>query len=130
MEQRLHFCADASQHLHDLTKRKSDDITALANACLTVEAITGKPVTFNKGESLVVGPKKPTDTQVGGNHYQKYKIRPVEFIMKNNVPYVEGNVIKYVMRFRDKNGLEDLLKARQYLDMLIAAEYPNHKLND
>ena len=73
---------------------------------------------------------KPTDTQVGGNHYQKYKIQPVEFIMKNNVPYVEGNVIKYVMRFRDKNGLEDLLKARQYLDMLIAAEYPNHKLND
>ena len=73
---------------------------------------------------------KPTDTQVGGNHYQKYKIQPVEFIMKNNVPYVEGNVIKYVMRFRDKNGLEDLLKARQYLDMLIAAEYPDHKLND
>ena len=70
--------------------------------------------------------KKPTDTQVGGNHYQKYKIQPVEFIMQNNVPYVEGNVIKYVMRFRDKNGLEDLLKARQYLDMLIAAEYPNH----
>ena len=98
MEQRLHFCADASQHLHDLTKRKSDDITAF--------------------------------TQVGGNHYQKYKIQPVEFIMKNNVPYVEGNVIKYVMRFRDKNGLEDLLKARQYLNMLIAAEYPNHKLND
>ena len=103
MEQRLHFCADAPQNLHDLTKRKSDDITALANACLT---------------------------QVGGNHYQKYKIKPVEFIMKNNVPYVEGNIIKYVMRFRDKNGLEDLLKARQYLDMLIAAEYPNHKLND
>ena len=50
--------------------------------------------------------------------------------MKNNVPYAEGNVIKYVMRFRDKNGLEDLLKARQYLDMLIAAEYPDHKLND
>ena len=130
MEQRLHFCADASQNLHDLTKRKSDDITALANACLTVEAITGKPVTFNTGGTQSALPKKPTDTQVGGNHYQKYKIQPVEFIMKNNVPYVEGNVIKYVMRFRDKNGLEDLLKARQYLDMLIAAEYPNHKLND
>ena len=68
--------------------------------------------------------QKPIDTQVGGNHYQRYKIQPVEFIMKNNVLYVEGNVIKYVMRFRDKNGLEDLLKARQYLDMLIAAEYP------
>ena len=130
MEQRLHFCADAPQNLHDLPRRKSDGITALANACLTVEAITGKPVTFNTGGTQSARPKKPTDTQVGGNHYQKYKIKPVEFLMKNNVPYVEGNVIKYVMRFRDKNGLEDLLKARQYLDMLIVAEYPHHKLND
>ena len=130
MEQRLHFCADAPQNLNDFTHRKSDAITALANTCLIVEATTGKPVTFNKGDTQSALPKKPTDTQVGGNHYQKYKIQPVEFIMKNNVPYVEGNVIKYVMRFRDKNGLEDLLKARQYLDMLIAAEYPNHKLND
>ena len=73
---------------------------------------------------------KPTDTQVGGNHYQQYKIQPVEFIMQNNIPFVEGNIIKYVMRFRDKNGLEDLLKARQYLDMLIAAEYPDHKFKD
>ena len=130
MKQRLHFCADAPQNLHDFTTCTSDDITASANACLTVEAITGKPVTFNTGDTQHTPPKKPIDTQVGGNHYQKYKIQPVEFIMKNNVPYVEGNVIKYVMRFRDKNGLEDLLKARQYLDMLIAAEYPNHKLND
>ena len=109
---------------------RSANIDALASACRTIEIITGKPVTFNKDDTQNEPTKKPTDTQVGGNHYQKYKIQPVEFIMKNNVPYVEGNVIKYVMRFRDKNGLEDLLKARQYLDMLIAAEYPNHKLND
>ena len=130
MKQRLHFCADAPQNLHDFTTGKSDDITALADACLTVEAITGKSVTFNTGDTQSALPKKPIDTQVGGNHYQKYKIQPVEFIMKNNVPYVEGNVIKYVMRFRDKHGLEDLLKARQYLDMLIAAEYPAHKFKD
>ena len=130
MEQRLHFCADAPQNLHDLPRRKSDGITALANACLTAEAITGKSVTFNTGATQSALHKKPIGTQVGGNHYQKYKIQPVEFIMNNNVPYVEGNVIKYVMRFRVKNGLEDLLKARQYLDMLIAAEYPDHKLND
>ena len=109
---------------------RSANIDALVSACRNIEIITGKPVTFNNGDTQSALPKKPTDTQVGGNHYQKYKIQPVEFIMKNNVPYVEGNVIKYVMRFRDKNGLEDLLKARQYLDMLIAAEYPNHKLND
>ena len=109
---------------------RSANIDALASACRTIEIITGKPVTFITGDAQHEPIKKPTDTQVGGNHYQKYKIQPVEFIMKNNVPYVEGNVIKYVMRFRDKSGLEDLLKARQYLDMLIAAEYPNHKLND
>ena len=109
---------------------RSANIDALASACRTIEIITGKPVTFITGDTQHEPIKKPTDPQVGGNHYQKYKIPPVEFIMKNNVPYVEGNVIKYVMRFRDKNGLEDLLKARQYLDMLIAAEYPDHKLDD
>lgn len=112
------------------TAARSANIDALANACRTIEIITDKPVTFNEGDTQSALPKKPTAAQVGGNHYQKYKIQPVEFVMKNNVPYVEGNVIKYVMRFRDKNGLEDLLKARQYLDMLIAAEYPDHKLND
>jgi hypothetical protein len=57
--------------------------------------------------------------QVGGNHYKKYKIQPVEFIIKNNIGFVEGNIIKYVLRFKDKNGIEDLKKAQHYINLLI-----------
>jgi hypothetical protein len=57
--------------------------------------------------------------QVGGNHYKKYKIQPVEFIVKNNIGFCEGNVIKYVLRFKDKNGIADLEKAKHYLELLI-----------
>ena len=51
------------------------------------------------------------------------KIQPVEFIVKNDIPFREGNIIKYVCRHRDKGGVDDLLKAAHYLDMLIQ-EYP------
>lgn len=68
---------------------------------------------------------KATETQVGGGHYAKFKIQPTEFIYKNDVPFIEGNIIKYVMRHRDKNGIEDLKKARHYIDLLIELEYNN-----
>jgi hypothetical protein len=57
--------------------------------------------------------------QVGGNHYLKYKISPVEFIIKNNIGFVEGNIIKYILRFKEKGGAEDLKKAKHYIDLLI-----------
>ena len=76
------------------------------------------------------GSSDPLSYQVGGSHYNSMAIQPITFITKNNIPYREANVIKYVCRHANKNGLEDLLKARQYLDMLIAAEYPDHKLDD
>jgi hypothetical protein len=57
--------------------------------------------------------------QVGGNHYKKYKIQPVEFIIKNNIGFVEGNIIKYVLRFKEKGGVQDLLKAKHYIELLI-----------
>jgi hypothetical protein len=65
------------------------------------------------------------ETQVGGNHYKKFKIQPIEFIVANDIPYRPANVIKYVCRYKDKNGLEDLKKARHYLDMLIEEEEAN-----
>jgi hypothetical protein len=57
--------------------------------------------------------------QVGGNHYLKYKIQPVEFIVKNNIGFVEGNIIKYILRFKDKGGIADLEKAKHYIELLI-----------
>lgn len=61
-------------------------------------------------------------TQIGGHHYKKLSIQPVEYIHANSIPYFEGNVIKYVTRWRDKGGLEDLEKAKHYLDLLIEFE--------
>lgn len=62
------------------------------------------------------------DIQEGGEHYKNLPIQPVEYIHANKIPYFEGNIIKYVSRWRNKNGLEDLKKARHYLDLLIELE--------
>ena len=62
---------------------------------------------------------KPSEKQVGGNHYLKYKISPVEFIIKNNIGFVEGNIIKYILRFKEKGGVQDLEKAKHYIELLI-----------
>jgi hypothetical protein len=59
------------------------------------------------------------DKQVGGSHYKKMNVEVYEFCMVNNIPFVEGNIIKYVCRYKDKGGLDDLLKAKHYLEMLI-----------
>lgn len=65
------------------------------------------------------------ETQVGGNHYKSKAIQPVEYIHVNNIGYFEGNVIKYVTRWRDKNGIQDLEKAIHYLKLLIDLEKAN-----
>jgi hypothetical protein len=61
-------------------------------------------------------------TQVGGNHYRDMAIQPVVFIHKNGIGFIEGNIVKYVSRWRNKNGIEDLKKARHMLDLLIEME--------
>ncbi len=76
----------------------------------------------------VVGEASPLQVQVGGNHYKKYKIQPVEYVHANNIPFIEGNIIKYVTRWRDKNGVKDLEKARHFIDMLIELESKNENI--
>ena len=49
-------------------------------------------------------------------------IQPIIYIYANNIPFIEGNVIKYVSRWKNKNGIKDLEKARLLLDMLIEFE--------
>lgn len=65
------------------------------------------------------------ETQVGGDHYKTKAIQPVEYIHANGLGFCEGNVVKYVSRWRDKNGIKDLEKARHYLDILIQLEIRN-----
>lgn len=64
-------------------------------------------------------------TQEGGNHYLDMKIQVVEFCHKNQIPFMEGAIIKYVCRWRKKGGLEDLKKARHFLDLMIEMEVEN-----
>jgi hypothetical protein len=63
--------------------------------------------------------KKAMEHQVGGNHYKNKSIQPIDYIIGNNLGFCEGNVIKYVTRYKDKNGVEDLMKAKQYIEFLI-----------
>ena len=59
------------------------------------------------------------DTQVGGSHYANQAIQTWDYIAANQIGYFEGNVIKYVSRWKQKGGIEDLRKAQHYLSKLI-----------
>ena len=61
----------------------------------------------------------PQDKQIGGSHYKHFHIQPYEFISKNELSFFQGNVIKYVCRYRFKNGVEDLEKIKHYCDLEI-----------
>lgn len=67
-------------------------------------------------------PDNSLATQVGGTHYKKYEIQPIEYCQKNGLNYCESNVIKYITRWRDKGGIEDLKKAKHMIDLLIEIE--------
>ena len=63
--------------------------------------------------------------QVAGNHYKDLPIQPVQYIHATALGYFEGNVIKYVSRWRKKNGIADLEKAKHYIELLIELETRN-----
>jgi hypothetical protein len=60
--------------------------------------------------------------QVGGDHYRAKPIQPWDFITANGIGFLEGNAIKYLARWKDKGGIDDLRKARHYVDKLIELE--------
>lgn len=63
------------------------------------------------------------DVQVGGGHYKDYAIQPIEFCQKNRLNACETSIVKYICRHGNKNGIEDLKKAKHYIDLLIELEY-------
>lgn len=70
----------------------------------------------------------PMEVQIGGDHYKRMKIQPMEFSMRNGLDACQHTAIKYIARFRLKGGIEDLVKAKHVIDMLIAFE--EDKQND
>ena len=67
------------------------------------------------------------DGQVAGDHYRKMKIQPVEYIHENGIPFIEGCIIKYASRWRDKGGIQDLEKIKHFADLLIELETRKYK---
>lgn len=57
------------------------------------------------------------DKQIGGKHYTGFKIQPIEFITKNKLSFIQGCIIKYICRFENKNGVEDLDKIIHYCEL-------------
>jgi hypothetical protein len=62
------------------------------------------------------------DVQVGGAHYKGRAIQPIEYISANNLNFCEGSIVKYITRWRDKGGVNDLEKIKHYVDLLIEME--------
>jgi hypothetical protein len=60
----------------------------------------------------------------GAGHYRRGDIEPIQYILANKLDFCEGNVVKYITRWRHKNGIEDLRKARHYIDFLIEDASP------
>ena len=104
------------------TPVKNDNVEHLKQA-LQEKMLKTIPVLEPKTVSIFDDPFKPTSTanavQVGGGHYQNKAIQPWDYIVSNRLGYLEGNVVKYVSRWQDKGGRQDLEKARHYLDKLL-----------
>jgi len=82
-----------------------------------VEILNG--IIFKEKESM----KNPYDKQIGGSHYKDMKIQPSKFINDNNLLFAEGNAIKYICRHAHKGEVQDLEKAKHYIDMIIERDY-------
>ena len=66
---------------------------------------------------------KSLETQVNGDHYQKKSIQPIEYIIANDLSFIEGNIVKYITRHSEKNGEADAQKVLHYVFMLLENEY-------
>ncbi len=67
--------------------------------------------------------KSSLQIQEGGTHYKEMKIQPIEYIHANNLPFIEGNIVKYISRHKEKNGAEDIKKVIHYCQLLLELEY-------
>ena len=92
---------------------RSEQELAMDALVVTSQELGGWQVTANTGA---------LDVQIGGDHYKKHKIQPIEYIHANNLPFIEGNIVKYITRWREKNGIKDLEKVKHYVDLLIQLE--------
>lgn len=88
--------------------------------------VPGEGDSKRPGACATAGDAESSDAlskQVGGDHYKSLAIQPVEFIVKNGIPFLEANAIKYLVRHKSKGGAADIRKAIHYCELLLALQY-------
>ena len=103
---------------HDFVERTSCDECGLESAIPKGAESVKCPKGCGEVKSKMVYEEEP-----GSEHYRALPVEPIE--VTKHMGFLDGNVVKYVMRFKTKGGLKDLQKARQYLKWLIEKEYPD-----
>ena len=66
---------------------------------------------------------RENNNQIGGTHYAKCEIEPVEYIHANGLDFNEGSIVKYITRHRRKNGAEDIKKIKDFCDIILELDY-------
>ena len=107
-----------------------DYTTSQLHRCHTMEQVKGV-VTQDTIDNymITIPPPGALAIQVGGNHYKNCIIQPVEYCEANRLGACESAIVKYITRWRDKGGLEDLNKIKHYVDLLIETEQKYHGWN-
>jgi len=82
----------------------------------------GYTITPEQWDTIDRATEKARDKMIGGEHYRQGGIQPIEYIHANNLSFCEGNVVKYITRWRHKDGLRDLEKAKHYIELLMELE--------
>lgn len=93
---------------------KSDGLDEMLN--------TPQAISLRKRLEAKTSEVKASEQQIGGDHYKKYPIQPVTFSMANELNHCQANVVKYIVRYKDKDGLKDLEKAIHYIRLLAEFE--------
>lgn len=83
-----------------------------------VDCVRSKECTSDRGMAVSGDTGNAWDKQVGGEHYKQYAIQPAQFALANGLDYAQSNAIKYIVRHKDKNGVQDLDKAIHYIELL------------
>ena len=88
-----------------------------------VDCVRNKECTSDRGMAVSGDTSNAWDKQVGGDHYKQYAIQPTKFALANGLDYAQSNAIKYIVRHKDKNGVQDLDKAIHYIELLKQHHY-------
>lgn len=114
------------QQLKDALAGKDARITRLLDDLNSMQATLNNMDEVNRAlrdrVHALQQPKNPLDIQIGGDSYKHLQIQPIEYIQANQLSYEEGNVVKYITRWKNKNVVQDLEKAKHYIELLIAAQ--------